>query len=130
LGKDPFEDALDAFAKKNSIQGKKVEVLRFKTAADYRPCHILFVASESEKDDKAKTPRERLEAVLKNIKAPMPLIFGDTEGLAKHGAIINFFIDNNNVKFEINQKAAERAELKINAKLLKVGRVVTEEEGR
>lgn len=47
---------------------------------------------------------------------------GDTAGFAGMGGIINFVLDDGRVRFEINTKAAERAHLKISARLLTVAK--------
>ncbi len=47
------------------------------------------------------------------------------------GGIINFVLDENRVRFEINVKAAERVHLKLSARLLTVAKlIVTDEEAQ
>jgi hypothetical protein len=40
------------------------------------------------------------------------------------GGIINFFVQNNRVRFEINVNSAERAGLKLSSQLLSLAKVV------
>jgi hypothetical protein len=124
LGKSPVEPVLDKAAQEKNIQGKSIVVLHFASLDKYRPCHVLFVAGvqEGEKDDAAE---ERLSEVLKKTKGQPVLVVAETEGMAAKGAVINFFIDDNRVKFEINPDAAKEAKLQISAKLLQVGKIVS-----
>ena len=51
---------------------------------------------------------------------------GDTKGFVEQGGMINFVLENDRVRFEVNHKAAEQAGLKISSKLLNVAKSVTE----
>jgi hypothetical protein len=53
------------------------------------------------------------------------LIVGESEGFARQGGMINFVLEGDRVLFEVNQRAAEQAGLKISAKLLSVAKEVT-----
>ena len=58
------------------------------------------------------------------------LIVGETPGFADHGAIMNFYIEGERVRFEINVDNARRAKLRMDAKLLSLGKLVgTQESG-
>jgi hypothetical protein len=50
---------------------------------------------------------------------------GEGDNFLLEGGIIAFVIENRRVRFDINQSAAAKAELKMNAKLLGVARSVT-----
>jgi len=52
------------------------------------------------------------------------LLVGEESGFAKQGAVVNFFIESNRVRFEINTEAARRAQLKISSKLLSLAKIV------
>lgn len=115
LGKDPFEGRLvDAF-KGKLAQDRRVEVEGVKSVEELKPCHILFIP-DSEK--------QHLPRALEILKGESVLIVGETEGLARRGAILNFVMENNRVRLEANTEAAVRSRLKIGAKLLKVARIV------
>jgi hypothetical protein len=78
-------------------------------------CHLLFIA-ESEK--------QRLHEILLKIVGKPILTVGDTSGFSSQGVIINFFLESDFVRFEINMSAAQEAGLKFSSKLLKLGRIV------
>jgi len=127
LGKDRASASLDKVAETKKVDDKKVVIQRFKSMEDYKPCHILFIsgAAAGEKDEKAE---ERLAAALKQIKGKPVLIVTENEGLALKGAVINFFVDDNRVKFEINPEAAKGQGLEVSSKLLQLGKIVPKKE--
>jgi hypothetical protein len=68
--------------------------------------------------------------ILKNLAGVSVLTVGDTAGFAKMGGVINFVLDESRVRFEINVKAAERAHLKMSARLLTVAKLLVEDDPR
>ena len=81
------------------------------TAALPGNCHILFVAG-------SETPR--LPGILGALgKAPV-LTVSDLEDFAAAGGMIQFYVRDEKIRFEINQQAAEDAGLKIDARLLQL----------
>lgn len=115
VGRDPFGGALDRIASTRTVGNRKIAVRRFESPDDCAPCDVLFVSS-SEAD--------RLHGVLARTKGAHTLVVGDTKGFARRGVAINFFIERNKVRFEINPAAARRAGLKISSKLLRLARIV------
>ena len=66
-------------------------------------------------------------AVKKIGNAPV-LVVGETPGFALKGAIINFYLDENKVRFEINNTAAKKSRLDIRSQLLRLAKKVTDEQ--
>ena len=114
-GDDPFGDLLDQTVVGKTINGRKVEVKRFSSIRDLKPCHVLFISSSEE----GRTGR-----ILSATKDWHVLIVGETDGFARKGGIVGFFIEDKKVRFEINPDEAHRSGLKISSKLLKLARVV------
>lgn len=119
LGQDPFGSALDALRGK-TIGDKVWEVLPVTPNTQLRECGVLFVAASE---------RNNLGQILEGIQGGAVLTVGDTSGYAEQGVIVNFYIEENKVRFEINREAAARAGLKISSQLLKLARIVTESRG-
>lgn len=109
LGPDLFGDHLKRLSDQ-TVNKKKIIVQRFASIDDFKPCHIVFIAP----DDMAE---QRLAALRAKTKDTPVLLVGNTPGFVRKGAVFNFFIEQNTVKFEINPDAARRAGLKINAQL-------------
>jgi hypothetical protein len=132
LGKDPFGASLDRVAAIKTVDGRPITIRRFRSVEDYKQCSILFIAIESaadegETNDKKDSPEDRLAALLDKVKDAPVLIVGDSPGLGKRGAIINFYIQENKIRFEINKGAAKKHGLQLSSKLLKLGKIVSED---
>lgn len=91
-------------------------VKRFPSMAAYTPCHILFIPS-------SVGPEEQAAAIRKTHGLPV-LLVGETPDFAEQGGDVNFFIEDNRVRFEINREAAMRQRLKISSKLLGLAKIV------
>lgn len=117
LGGNPFGPALETIRGK-PVNERKMEISLLDTNTDPRECNILFIASSAERH------LERIAAISRGAGM---LTVGDTQGFAQRGAMINFFVENGKIRFEINPEASQRAGLKISSQLLKLARIVREE---
>ena len=108
LGDDPSCSAIDQAISGKTANGRRLAIRRFSNANSLTYCHLLFIGY-SQKND--------LEKILA-AAGPGMLTIGETDRFTRAGGIINFMIVDSKVRFEINQAAAERAGLKISAKLL------------
>jgi hypothetical protein len=109
LGTDPFNGTLDQVLKGKEANGRAFEVRHLKWGADLKGCNILFV-SDSE--------TVHLDELLRNIKGLPILTIGQTADFALRGGIINFVVEDNRVRFEINADAAKQANINISSRLL------------
>ena len=112
VGDDPFGSKIDQLIKGKIANGRPLVLKRFPNFKALTFCHILFICS-SEKNNL----RQALAAAGAGV-----LTVGETERFTQMGGIINFTIVDSKVRFEINQVAADRAGLKISAKLLNLSR--------
>jgi hypothetical protein len=116
LGKDPFGGSLEEIARTKRIEGRPIAIRRFASMTDYTPCHILFINS-------SVSPEQKQAAIQKAKRAPI-LLVGEEPGFAEQGGTINFFFDENKIRFEINATAAKHDQLKISSKLLSLAKIV------
>lgn len=114
LGEDPFNNNLDTIHKK-PVRDRILTVRRVNTVQEVRNCQIIFI-SASEKNN--------LMHILNELKGLSIFTIGDTEGFAQQGVIINFYIEQDRVRFEINVNAAKHSKLQISSKLLKLARII------
>lgn len=120
LGGNPFGAALETLRGK-PVNERKMEVKLLDMGADIRECTLLFIA----------TPAERhLERIAAISRGAGILTIGDTEGFAKRGTMVNFYLENGKVRFEINLDVARQGGLKISSKLLSLARVVDFQQDR
>lgn len=119
LGRDPFGPFIQSIEGKTS-QGRQLVVRRTDRVEDIGNCHILFV-SESEK--------KRLAAILQTTRDRHVLTVADMEGFARRGGIVTLVKVEDRIRFEINIDAAERAGLRISAKLLNLAKIIRDGDG-
>jgi hypothetical protein len=115
IGKDPFAGALDEIVKGENVNGRRLVVIRSEQVPPARTCQIAYFGT-SGKD----LPKELAGA------GPGVLTVGDGDTFAADGGMIAFVVDNRRVRFDINQKAAGLAGLKVSSRLLSVARTVKE----
>ena len=121
LGDDPFGAAFDRAIVGKTVAGRKMVVARFEDLQRLAACQILFISSSE---------RNRLSKIFSTLKGSSVLTVGDTDGFAHQGGIINFTVEENRIRFEINEHAAERAGLKISSKLLNLAAIVPDTSGQ
>jgi hypothetical protein len=88
--------------------GKTYVIKLFKDASEVTDCHVVFI-------DKSKS--SEFEAVNNKFKGKGTLVITDKNGLGERGSSINFKNVDNKLKFELNQKAIESANLKVSGAL-------------
>jgi hypothetical protein len=118
VGESPITDLLIETSAGKTVDGRAVTIRRVKEGQDPRTCHILFVSSSEQK---------RALLILQKLKGSPVLTVSETTGFAQAGGMINFFVEGNKVRLEINLDAAAKARLKISAKVIAVARQVTGE---
>lgn len=116
VGDTPMTDLLTTVVVGKVVNGRAVSINRVKPADDLRPCHLLFIS--------ASAARHRSE-ILSKVNKTNTLTVGETADFSKTGGMINFSIEDNRVKLDLNLDAATRAGLKVNSKLIAVSRLVT-----
>jgi hypothetical protein len=107
VGQDPFGPWLDAALSGESVDGHRLVARRISTIGDAEGCRILFTSDET---DSAITSVERMPV----------LTVSDTPGFLKRGGIIEFVLESNRVRFEVNLAAAKAAGLTVSSELLRV----------
>jgi hypothetical protein len=77
-------------------------------------CQVLFIGPD------VKDSAKLLGSVARGV-----LTVGEGERFIYEGGMIAFVIDNRRVRFDVNQAAAENADVKISSKLLSIARKVS-----
>lgn len=115
LGTDPFGNTLrDVLAGKNA-NGRSFVIKRLKFGAEFKDCNILFVsASET----------AHLDEIFRAARGLPILTIGETPSFARRGGIINFVIEEDKIRFEVNVEAAKQADIAISSRLLTLAKIV------
>jgi hypothetical protein len=119
LGQDPFGHDFEQAIEDKNVNGHRLEVIHPSGVPQAKACQIVFVGTSDQK---------QMREILRGLRGASVLTVGDTAGFARMGGMINFVLDENRVRFEINVKASERAHLKVSARLLTVAKVLVNDE--
>jgi len=111
LGEDPFGATFDATIAGETINGKKVVVNRIAKPQEAVNCRILFISPSEE---------SQLKQILATLDKISVLTVSDISQFTRRGGMIQFVVDANRVRFEVNVTNAERAGLTLSSQLLKV----------
>ena len=107
VGDDKFSQAIEQTINGKTANGRYLLVKRFANFKALTTCHMVFIRASE---------KERIQQTL--AASGPALTVGESEGFAHRGGIINFTFSASKLQLEINQTSAERAGLKISAKLL------------
>jgi YfiR/HmsC-like len=112
---DPLLLAVAGLEGKQS-QGRSIRVRNAEPqAAALKACHLILIGT---------TEARRVEAILKEAQGSAALTVSEIENFADAGGMIGLVLGDARVRFEINAEAAQRANLKLSAQLLKLARSV------
>lgn len=115
LGSSQIDHTLQEIAATKKINGRKIVVQHYASADALLPCQILFVSRD--------VPPQTQADVFSRLQHERVLIVGESTGFAARGCV-NFFVEANKIRFEINIEQARRHQLKISAKLLALAKIV------
>ena len=115
LGRDDFGQELEAITHGKSVEGHPIQINHVVALNWVRNCHILFVTSSE---------RRRTREIFSSLQNTSVLTVGDEPGFATSGGVINFVMENDRVRFEVNLEAANQAHLRISSKLLVLAKLV------
>lgn len=122
LGDDPFDGLLEKAYATRPIRGRPVRIRHVARAAEIGPCHLLFVSASA---------AGQLDEVLARLRHRPVLVVGDTRGFGEAGVHLNFFLEADKVRFELNPPALRQAGLQVSYLLQQVARTVEpQEDGR
>lgn len=113
LGENPFGSDLEQFVRDKTLHNHAITIKECRTLEEAKKCHVLFISTSEKK---------RLPEVIEGLGGTPVLTVGETENFVKSGGAINFFREGNKFRFEINDTAARKAGLKIDSKLLGLGK--------
>lgn len=132
IGKDPFEGAFEP-VKDKQIKGRKILVKRFESIVELKKLgesgkeeldrrmeeikqtHVLFVCSSE---------KEYLKDIIDTVKNQPILTVSDTNDFPISGGIINFIMEKQKVRFEINTINSKNSKLQIRSQFLRLAKRV------
>jgi len=115
IGADDLAEGLREIVRDKTIKGRPVVVRTLESTDSLQTTHILFIG---------RATRSYLNSVIASTRGKPIVTVTETEDPLAQGGIINFIIDNDKVRFDIELAAANTSNIKISARLLGVARKV------
>lgn len=118
LGDAALGTALEEMARGEAIGGRPLVVRQARQLDAPPDCHLIFVG---------RAEQRRTPELLSAVAGRPVLTVGEVTDFGRRGGTINFYLDEDRVRFEINPEAASRHGLHISSELLSLGRLVASE---
>jgi hypothetical protein len=115
LGNDPFGSTLDATLAGETIRGKNVVAKRISTPQESVNCQILFLSTAE---------AAQINKIMESLDNAAVLTVSDIPQFSQRGGMIQFVLEGNRIRFEVNLTATRRAGLSLSSELLKVATAV------
>jgi hypothetical protein len=112
LGRDPFGSVLDTAVEGEKIGGVPVGAKRvFRPDEAATACDVLYISSSED---------DQLTGILAGMDKSSVLTVSDMPQFVKRGGMMQFVLEGNRVRFEVNLAAAQHAGLSLSSELLKL----------
>ena len=111
LGQDPFGPTLNNTLAGETVAGRNIVIKRISTPQDAVTCRVLFISSSEEK---------RLKQIFMTLGDASVLTVSDLPQFTLHGGMVQFLLQEDRVRFEVNLTTAEHARLTFSSELLKL----------
>jgi hypothetical protein len=108
IGNNDVYNTLNSWYGGKARGNKTYVIKKFNSAAELTDCSVVFID---------KTKSGEFESVKTKIAGKGTLLITDKNGLGTKGSSINFKTEGDKLKFELNQKALESANLKVSSSL-------------
>jgi hypothetical protein len=115
IGEDPFGSALDMILSGETIDGKNVVAKRVLKPQEAVNCRVLYISPSED---------SRLKVILVGLGKAGVLTVSDIPQFSQRGGMIQFVMEGNKIRFEVNLTSAQDAGLILSSDLLKVAAAV------
>jgi len=100
---------------KESINGKKLIISSKKIDDSLKSCNVLFISKNQDKN---------ISKILEITDKYPVFIISENAGLSEKGVILNFYVENERLRFEINIEAVKKAGLTVDPRLLNLAKII------
>jgi hypothetical protein len=115
LGRSPMLATIETLVANRQINGRAILVRRVGNAEEARAAHLLFCPAAEDR---------RSGELLAVLAGEGVLTVGESDEFARRGGMINFVLEQDKVRFEINVSRVEQGGLKLSAQLQKLASAV------
>jgi len=114
MGKGPIVEAFESLRGKK-LHNRSLEIKHVSALEDVKACQILFITDSETK---------RIKKVIDALSGMHVLTIGDVKEFVDQGGVIELVMDERKIRFNINLKAAKKADLTISSRLLKLAKEI------
>lgn len=93
------------------IENSVIKIRQNVSIDDISDCRVLYFSGKE------------INYQLNDLTAKGLFLIGESDNFNAHGGTLNFFVENNKLRFEINLMAASKAGIKISSKLLNLANI-------
>lgn len=111
----PLLPALQTYYANSFFKEKPIKLVTLRTVTAISACQIIYLASSE---------TQKLDAILRQIEDRPILIVSEKQDAVSLGVHVDFFVDDNRLRLEINRTALTKNRLKASYHLLGVARIV------
>lgn len=115
LGDSNLQQGLMTMAASKKVANQPFVIRHFEDPSEIEQCHMLVIPRKN---------GEYLEEAMDQVSDFATLIITEDDGLALQGSGINFVVQENKQKFELNKSNIENHDLQISSSLLSLALVV------
>ncbi|MDB5274036.1 MAG: hypothetical protein JWO58_2403 [Chitinophagaceae bacterium] len=112
VGNDPIIGELDAIAKVKKIGSQSIEIKKVNSISEIAHAHIVFLPENQ---------KSKLADLLAKTSSSPTAVVAETDGASVKGAIFNFVLIDQKLRFEVNESKANAKGIKLAANLVKLG---------
>lgn len=109
LGDNVFGGSLEQTIRNKTINDRPLQFKAFHSVTEITNCHVLFISPSEE---------GHFPKIVAALHDASILTVSQSDRFIEAGGMINFVIEENRIRFQINNEAAQKAGLKISSKLL------------
>jgi hypothetical protein len=116
LGRDAILPVLERITLHERIDDRPVQVRHYDKAVEARGCVIVYLG---------RSEASRMDEDLAALQGAHVLTVGDDPRFLARGGMLQFVLQDNRVRFEVNLDAVGRGELRLSSELLRVAASVS-----
>jgi hypothetical protein len=116
IGRDPFGDSLTSTDVNGPGSVRFVSIRHIQSDKEFAGCHVLYIGSSE---------RKAALQIFSSVKSSSVLTVGEMTQFAERGGMVQFSLEEQRIRFDINLDAVSRSRLKMSSKLLALAHIVT-----
>ena len=108
IGNDALYNSLNTYVSNKKVGTQPIVIRKFDSPESLTRCHIVFVGNGKV---------TKFEEVISRLKGSNSLIITEKKGMINMGSAIDFFMDQDKLKFVINSENAQKYNLTVSKSL-------------